>query len=568
MSFPKFLELPDIGALLKIDDILARKRVSRFQLKLMIYFTLMSCLVSIIVVFMIYRASTNTLLTELKTQLRRLAESVSMDFNGNAHKELVASWEKYHIMAKSNADEHIIGELRDKIVIINEIQQTKLKKYYDLYNFSGSSKILYIYTMFMKPANTSIFNGISADEPDIFADNSSFNSVYSTENIDGSEILSLKRAFLGKPGTDDNLVTDEKETTLSGYSPIYDSQNNVVAIIGIDFDASEVREIYSDIIFWTVFALIISGVLSLTLTFYLSGQITRPIKELIKATKEIGEGNFDYRLNIKNRDEIGDLASSINYMSKGLKERDWIKNTLKRYVSEQVAKKIMENPEQLKLQAERNWATLLFTDIEGFTTVAEKSEPEHVFAMLNEYLSSMIEIIFKYEGTLDKFMGDGVMAIFGAPYKIEFSSEKAIKCALEMQKKVSKMRDDWSNRGWFPIKIRIGINTGFVVSGNIGSEKRSEFTVIGDTVNLASRLEQKNKELETWTLISASTYIDVEIERKKYFANKQHDDDDNIISREIKPEIVCGFEIVSEYYINVKGKEEQIRVFAIKGNET
>ncbi len=563
MSFPKFLELPDIGALLKIDDILTRKRMSRFQMKLMIYFTLMSCLVSIIVVFMIYRASSNSLMTELKTQLRRLAESVSMDFNGNAHKELVVLWDKYHGM-QANADVHEINELRDKISIINEIQQTKLKRYFDSYNFSGSSKILYIYTMFMRPNNTEIYIGISANEPDIFAENSSFNSIYSTKNIDENEILSLKRAFLGKPGTDDNLVTDDIETTLSGYSPIYDSKNNVVGIIGIDIDASEVREIYSNIIFWTIFALIVSGVLSLSLTFYLSGQITRPIKELIKATKKIGEGNFDYQVNVKNRDEIGDLADSINYMSKGLKERDWIKNTLKRYVSEQVAKKIMETPEQLKLLAERRWATLLFTDIQGFTTVAEKSEPEHVFAMLNEYLGSMIDIIFKYEGTLDKFMGDGVMAIFGAPYQIEFASEKAVKCALEMQKKVSKMRADWSNKGWFPIKIRVGINTGFVVSGNIGSEKRSEFTVIGDTVNLASRLEQKNKELETWILISASTYNDIEIERKKYFANQQKNDKDKATVREIKPEIVCGFEIAAEYYVNVKGKEEQIRVYAIK----
>ena len=168
MSFPKLLELPDIGALLKIDDILTKKRMSRFQMKLMIYFTLMSCLVSIIVVFMIYRASANSLLTELKTQLRRLAESVSMDFNGNAHKELVSTWDKYQQLMQTEGEEREIHELRSKIDIINEIQQTKLKRYYDSYNFSGSTKILYIYTMFMRPANIDIFNGyftVLQDQP-------------------------------------------------------------------------------------------------------------------------------------------------------------------------------------------------------------------------------------------------------------------------------------------------------------------------------------------------------------------------------------------------------------------
>ena len=218
MSFPKFLELPDIGALLKIDDILARKHVSRFQMKLMLYFTLMSCLVSIIVVFMIYRASSNSIMAELKTQLRRLAESVSLDFNGNAHEELVSTWEELKVLEQTDANAKVIEELKHKISVIHEILQSKLQRYFDTYNYSGSKKILYIYSMFKKPQKSDIYLGVSAGEHDIFGD-SEFDTVYSTEGIDELELLSLKRAFLGKPGTDENLVTDELETTLSGYSP-------------------------------------------------------------------------------------------------------------------------------------------------------------------------------------------------------------------------------------------------------------------------------------------------------------------------------------------------------------
>jgi adenylate cyclase len=138
--------------------------------------------------------------------------------------------------------------------------------------------------------------------------------------------------------------------------------------------------------------------------------------------------------------------------------------------------------------------------------MSEKVPPEVIIARLNEYLALMIDIVFKHEGTLDKFIGDAVMALFGAPLSLGNDEERAVRAAVDMQKAAADLSWRWSKQGLPEFKIGIGIHTGEIVVGNIGSEKRMEYSAIGDAVNLASRLESLNKEYKTSTLISEETY--------------------------------------------------------------
>lgn len=184
------------------------------------------------------------------------------------------------------------------------------------------------------------------------------------------------------------------------------------------------------------------------------------------------------------------------------KERRYIKNAFQRYVPGVILDELVKNPNEIVLGGEEKVLTVMFTDIEGFTSFSEGKEPKFVVNLINQYLSSMTKIIFKHKGTVDKFEGDAIMAIFGAPHYFEEHPVEAVFAALEMKEEVQKM---W-NEGFPKLKTRFGINTGKMIVGNLGTEERMEYTVIGDSVNLASRLEGANKFYGTTILISGSTF--------------------------------------------------------------
>ncbi|MEA2082392.1 MAG: adenylate/guanylate cyclase domain-containing protein [Elusimicrobiota bacterium] len=190
------------------------------------------------------------------------------------------------------------------------------------------------------------------------------------------------------------------------------------------------------------------------------------------------------------------------------KEKKFIKSTFQRYVSSQVVDELIKNPEMLNMKGKKQWLTVFFSDIRSFTSMSEKMEPEDVVKILNEYLTEMTQIIFKYQGTLDKFIGDAIMAIWGAPQYCDNHAELAVRAAIEMQEKVEELCCRWESEGRKRIGIGMGINTGFVVVGNMGSASYSDYTVIGDNVNLAARLEENAPAKKI--LISESTYKEVQ----------------------------------------------------------
>jgi adenylate cyclase len=235
---------------------------------------------------------------------------------------------------------------------------------------------------------------------------------------------------------------------------------------------------------------------------------------------------------------INFVASGVSSYSGVEKKRRYLKSVFSLSVSPQVAEKILEDPEKLKLGGERVTATVLFSDIAGFTEISESREPEEVVSIVTRHATEMSRILFKHGGTLDKFIGDAIMAIWGSPVKDEDQALHACLAALEMQKRMETLADEIVIPG-YRLSMRVGINTGLVMAGNMGSEDRFDFTVIGDNVNLAARLEPLNKLYGTKIMISEFT-------REKL--------GDRLKVRELDS-------------VRVKGKKKVIRIFELTGRD-
>ena len=254
----------------------------------------------------------------------------------------------------------------------------------------------------------------------------------------------------------------------------------------------------------TIIVIIIFSIVSIIISLIISNQITTPIKKILAAIDRIKKGDLSFSVKYHSKDEINLVIKTFNEMIQSLKERNLIKQAFGKYVSTQIADKILK--EEINLKGEEQELTILFSDIRDFTAMSEKMSPKEVVSFLNNYFSHMVQIIFKHEGMLDKFIGDGLMALFGAPLPHKDDPLRAIKCAIEMQATLSEINTKRRLYGKKPIKIGIGIHTGKCVVGNIGSDMKLEYTAIGDNVNIASHVEGLNKTFNTSILITESTY--------------------------------------------------------------
>ena len=219
------------------------------------------------------------------------------------------------------------------------------------------------------------------------------------------------------------------------------------------------------------------------------------------------------------------------------RERKKIKGAFTYYVSSSVVNEMLKHPEKLKLGGERKELTVLFSDIKDFTTIAEGLTPEELVNLLNEYLTVMTDVVFKYDGTLDKYIGDAIMAVYGAPLDLPDHPFKACQSALEMIKGLKRLNQKWVGEGKQPMDIGIGINTSPMMVGNMGSKQRFDFTAMGDSVNLGSRLEGANKSYKTSIIIGELTY------------------------ESVKNEFVC-MELDS---VKVKGKKQPVKIYSLVG---
>ena len=217
--------------------------------------------------------------------------------------------------------------------------------------------------------------------------------------------------------------------------------------------------------------------------------------------------------------------------------KKFIKETFSHFVTKSVVEELLANPDKIKLGGEKKECTVFFSDVVGFTTIAEQLTPEALVRLLNEYLTEMTAIVFKFDGMLDKYEGDAIMAVFGAPIAHGNHAYNACAAALEMQEQMLKLRELWGKQGRPQLHARCGLNTGPMVVGNMGSENRFDYTVMGDSVNLGARLEPANKQYGTKIMIGESTYLMAK---------------DKILARELD-------------LLRVIGKTEPVRVYELLG---
>ncbi|BBO76681.1 hypothetical protein DSCW_40980 [Desulfosarcina widdelii] len=281
-----------------------------------------------------------------------------------------------------------------------------------------------------------------------------------------------------------SFVTPTGEQMLNLYRDVLFQEKILGTVhvgVSLDFIEHLVAREKGSIIYVTLVMMTIG----LAIAVYLGLRFSRPITQLVAATEAIGKGDYRHRVELNRQDELGNLATAFNQMGEELLRHTLTRQSFGKYVGEEVLEMIIADPEKMWLKGHKNDATILFADIRGFTAYAESRDPERVVEMLNTYFDIATRAILDYGGYVDKFIGDGVLGVFGVPVYRNDHVERTVRAALDLMEQL-RSRNNQGN----PLlsSVGIGIHTGPVVSGNIGSPAKMEYTVIGDTVNLASRL--------------------------------------------------------------------------------
>ncbi len=307
---------------------------------------------------------------------------------------------------------------------------------------------------------------------------------------------------------------------------------NVITGVVVGGAASGGESELADLAFAVLISIAVASTISLALTLLLSDSVTRPVAALSEATQRVGEGDFGVRVPVVTTDETGGLARAFNRMVAGLAERERIRDAFGTYVDREVAEHILR--EGTNLAGEEIEVTMLFLDIRDFTGYAERAEATEVVATLNRLWERVVPLIHGHGGHVDKFIGDGLLAVFGAPRRQADHADRALEAALEIDRAA---RDEFAGE----LEIGVGINSGTVVAGNVGGAGRLEFSVIGDAVNVAARVEAATRRTGDAILLSEQTRgvlgrSDVEIEER--------------------PEVP------------LKGKRETVRLYAASAKQT
>jgi adenylate cyclase len=253
--------------------------------------------------------------------------------------------------------------------------------------------------------------------------------------------------------------------------------------------------------------------LTIVIAIFTKKRIVSPIFRMAQASQQmekgiqhwVGMAYLSKSISMHRNDEIGNLASSFNHMVKVLGEKEKIRSILGKVVSDEIAKKMLNT--KIKLEGENVNATILFLDIRNFTHLSESMQPIDVLSLLNISFTKITNIIEKHHGVVDKYIGDAVMALYGAPIASDKHSHDAVMAALDIVDSLEDINISLKGKGLPEINLGIGINTGKIVAGNIGSENRMNYTAIGDTVNIASRIQDLNKQYKTHIIVGEQTKI-------------------------------------------------------------
>ncbi|UCE90663.1 MAG: HAMP domain-containing protein [Pseudomonadota bacterium] len=279
----------------------------------------------------------------------------------------------------------------------------------------------------------------------------------------------------------------EAQNVVSFVRPI-EFQGLTAGYALVTFSKASLAQAVTDTIRAVVAATVLMILLGIVTAYFIGKRLTRPIHRLMRASKAIDQGDYAFRISERRNDEIGYLIEAFNTMADGLLEKTQVENVFSRFVSPNVARQIMENLDHVRLGGEHVNGSVLFADIVGFTSMSEKLPPQEIADLLNEYFTHIAMASRLYRGTIDKFMGDCAMIVFGIPEQDEDHKFNAIACAVMIQRLIERLNTTRQRDGKFPVHFRIGVNSGEMLAGNMGSHDRMQYTVVGDAVNLAARL--------------------------------------------------------------------------------
>lgn len=310
---------------------------------------------------------------------------------------------------------------------------------------------------------------------------------------------SLLQGFL-QPSADEEPYEDEWGWSLSGYAPIFDRSGRSVGLLGIDMSITQVANKLKKIKEAGILSLALTTLLACILTFFFSRKVVKPVKSLQTAFRRVAAGDYNVVLEPASKDEIGDLVNRFNLLVGELKEKALMKSNFGKIVPPEIVERMLASDFTRESEVVR--VTVLFCDLRGFTAMSENLPPSMLVGLLNQYFTAMVEIIESHGGMVDKFVGDKVMAVFGHPAPLANEQQAALDAAREMLAKCDQLNEQLCLTGDFKLVNSIGVHTGPVLAGIIGSPDRSEYTVIGDSVNVAARLETKTRQLATRLVLS------------------------------------------------------------------
>jgi adenylate cyclase len=268
-------------------------------------------------------------------------------------------------------------------------------------------------------------------------------------------------------------------------------------------DVTDIKRIVRKHLLIAALIVLLTTTIAMWVGWRLASRMALALSRVNAAMRRLEQQDYVKVEAVKTGDELEDLASGFNSMVDGLRERDKLRVTMGKYMTEEVLAHVMAG--EVELGGKTLEITILFCDLRGFTTFAEKRTAQELVGILNEYFTDMVDCVMAEGGVVDKYIGDNIMAVFGAPVSRPDDALRAVRAAKGMREALAKLNARFATRGIEPLKFGIGLHTGEVVAGNIGSIRRMEYTVIGDAVNVASRLESKTKELGTDILISDET---------------------------------------------------------------
>ena len=286
-----------------------------------------------------------------------------------------------------------------------------------------------------------------------------------------------------------NAERRQREQWMTAFAPIVDRTGQTIAVVAVEHQGALFSYWFEALSMAVVLACVAGGLMATVVGIGLAWHVTRPISALTGGVARVADGDLSLLLPVRSHDEVGRLTRAFNDMVEGLRQRDFIRNTFGRYVSPEVMQTLLESPEGLKFGGEKRDITVLMSDLRGYTQFAEQGDPMWVMESLNDYLARMTDIIIEYGGTINEFIGDGIFAVYGAPLPHRDHAERAAASALAMQRAMVEINRANAERGGPRFEMGIGINTGEAVVGNVGSEQRAKYAVVGAAVNLAARVE-------------------------------------------------------------------------------